>query len=315
MPLKSMGIMLALACGSAGCVETGYTASPAASGSSTQMPPADAPQTIPARFQLVVDVPSVRVQVEDEAVVLADASGARRLVIDGNEALFDGRIVTAHDATGRLELRVTERLCIGASSPTPWDYTGRLVLDGGAPVTGCGGPLPITGDDAKEVATGNGLSPHGGQASTQALIAVYGSAATRGIGSAVFTAEGATTATLEAQALERYRTFVGDGWNKRMRAWRGSFKELYRRASADKGAIDRELHAIKESELRGVVAAMIDDMESPATARAALAGAFDRPDVRELRLYSLGDGEQIAGVQVAAMYEGGNSVFLVMLLD
>jgi len=149
----------------------------------------------------------------------------------------------------------------------------------------------------------------------QSLIDLYGPAASSGMGSAVFAAQGVTSATMEGEALSRYRSFVGEGWDERASAWQGSFKELYRRTSGETGSIDAELHAIKDPALHGVVAVMIDDMEDPAAARAALAGAFDGPGVRELRLYSLGDGEQMSGVQIASLAEGGEAVFLIMLLD
>jgi len=149
----------------------------------------------------------------------------------------------------------------------------------------------------------------------QTLIDLYGPAASSGMGSAVFAAQGVTFATLESEALSRYRIFVGDSWDERASAWQGSFKELYRRASGETGSIDADLHAIKDPALRGVVAMMVDEMEDPAAARAALADAFDGSSVRDLRLYSLGDGEQMAGVQIASLAEGGEAVFLVMLLD
>lgn len=149
----------------------------------------------------------------------------------------------------------------------------------------------------------------------QTLIDLYGPAASSGMGSAVFTAQGVTSTTMENEALGRYRSFVGEGWDERSAAWQGGFKELYRRATGNTGAIDAELHAIKDPAVRGVVAMMIDEREDPAAARAALAGAFDGPNVRDLRLYSLGDGEQMAGVQIASLSESGEAVFLVMLLD
>lgn len=60
---------------------------------------------------------------------------------------------------------------------------------------------------------------------------------------------------------------------------------------------------------------MVDEMEDPAAARAALAETFDGAGVSELRIYSLGDGEQMAGLKVAALREGGDAVLLVMSLD
>lgn len=149
----------------------------------------------------------------------------------------------------------------------------------------------------------------------QSLIDVYGPAGSSGLGSAVFTAPGVTSGTLEAEARQRYQTFVGEGWGARAAAWQGGFKELYRRAPGATDGIVAQLHAIKDPALRGVVTAMIDDMENPDAARAALAAAFDYSGVRDLRLYALGDGEQMTGVQVAALNNEGNAIFLTMVLD
>lgn len=38
--------------------------------------------------------------------------------MDGNERLIDGRLVMAHDSTGRLEVRITERTCPDSMSDT-----------------------------------------------------------------------------------------------------------------------------------------------------------------------------------------------------
>ncbi len=149
----------------------------------------------------------------------------------------------------------------------------------------------------------------------QTLTAIYGPAASSGMGSAVFTAQGATADTLMTEAMAAYRHFVGESWDKRKDAWEAGFEEIYRRAPGDARGIDAELHALQAPALRGAVQMMVDEMEDPTAARAALAEAFDGAGVSELRIYSLGDGEQMAGLQVAALREGGEAVLLVMLLD
>ena len=104
-------------------------------------------------------------------------------------------------------------------------------------------------------------------------------------------------------------------WEAREAEWRAGFRELYQRPPGETRGIDVELHALKEPALRGVVTAMIDDLEDPAGARAALAAAFDGPTVADLRLYALGDGGQLAGVEVAARLADDRGLFLVLLLD
>ncbi len=64
----------------------------------------------------------------------------------------------------------------------------------------------------------------------QNLTALYGPAATSGMGSAVFTVHGATADSLMTEAMSAYRHFVGENWDKRKNAWEAGFKELYLRA-------------------------------------------------------------------------------------
>lgn len=79
--------------------------------------------------------------------------------------------------------------------------------------------------------------------------------------------------------------------------------------------IHRELNAQTDPALRSVVELLVDNMEDPAAARAALTGAFDGSGVSQLQLYALGDGEQYSGVEIAARSVDGQAMFLLLLLD
>lgn len=139
LPLLSSVVAIACACGgSAGRPQDAAASSPAA----PALPQADAPQAIPPTFVLSTNEPGWQARVESDVVVLTGLQGQRRLVIDRNEAVFDGRVVSAHDSTGTLELRVTDRLCMDSMSGAQFPYTGRLQLDSAGAVSGCGGPLP-----------------------------------------------------------------------------------------------------------------------------------------------------------------------------
>ena len=46
-----------------------------------------------------------------------------------------------------------------------------------------------------------------------------------------------------------------------------------------------------------------------------MVGVFDAPDVSALRIYALGDGEAMSGIEVAALRDTGEAVFLLVLLD
>ncbi len=102
-------------------------------------PVGDVQQSLPPTFDVATPAPGPRLQVRGGTLVLHEAGSERRLRIERNEALFDGRVVTARDAAGVVEVRITARLCFGdgdAQSP----YTARVLIGDAAPVMGCGGP-------------------------------------------------------------------------------------------------------------------------------------------------------------------------------
>jgi hypothetical protein len=152
-------------------------------------------------------------------------------------------------------------------------------------------------------------------AATAALEALYGPPSTAGFGSAVFQVRGIADSNLELAALGIYRSFLGDKWTRRESDWRGGFRLLYDRPATGGAGIIAELNALTDPALRSVVELLVDNMEDPAAARAALTGAFDDPRVRQLHLYAVGDGEQYSGVEIAARHADGQATFLILLLD
>lgn len=110
-----------------------------ADGEGVPPPVADAQQFLPAAFVVHLASPPRTLRVDGDTLVLTGPDGSRRLRVERNEALFDGRVVTARDAAGSVEVRVTQRLCLGeggAQSP----YTARVSIGDAAPLMGCGGP-------------------------------------------------------------------------------------------------------------------------------------------------------------------------------
>ena len=77
------------------------------------------------------------------------------------------------------------------------------------------------------------------------------------------------------------------------------------------------------AELRGIahrdavqsVPMILDNIANAEQARSALSAAFDDPAVKELAVYTLGDGEAMSGILVAGRNTDGAATFLVFLLD
>ena len=150
-----------------------------------------------------------------------------------------------------------------------------------------------------------------------ALEAAYGAPSQAGFGSAVFYEPLKAADKLDQAALAKYKYFVGDLWERYGEdAWMGPWKMVYTRPVDGKRDIVAELRGITDREARMSVEMILDGVDDAQKARAALSAAFDDPANTELKVYNLGDGEQMSGLIVAGLREGaGEATFLVFLLD
>lgn len=150
------------------------------------------------------------------------------------------------------------------------------------------------------------------------LEAAYGPPSQRGFGSAVFHEALRPADDLATAALAKYRHFVGPLWSRfGEQAWMGPWREVYSRPASARRDIVAELLAIEDREARGSVTLLLDAMENPKAARAALTGAFDDPAVTELRVFGIGDGAAMSGLLVAGRRgaAGDAATYVVVLMD
>lgn len=145
----------------------------------------------------------------------------------------------------------------------------------------------------------------------------FGGPSRGGFGSAVFLEMLPTPADLEQAALRTYRSFVGGLWERWGEdAWMGPWQEIYARPSDAARDIAAELRAIEDPSAASSVPMFLEPSRGADAARAALSAAFDDPSVTELRVYTIGDGEAMSGLLVAARRAGaGDATFVVFLMD
>jgi len=94
------------------------------------------------------------------------------------------------------------------------------------------------------------------------LEAAYGAASQAGFGSAVFYEQLKSADDLEKMALEKYRYFVGELWERYGQdAWMGSWKEVYARKSGVQQDIVAELRGIQDPEAMISVPMILDNLE------------------------------------------------------
>lgn len=150
-----------------------------------------------------------------------------------------------------------------------------------------------------------------------ALQAAYGPPSDAGFGSAVFYVVLGADATLEQAALDKYKAFTGELWQRfGEAAWMGPWKEVYARAPGAPADIVAELRGIIDRDAAISVPLILDEVDDAAAAHAALTAAYNDPAVTELRVFNLGDGAEMAGLLIAARREAtDDAIFLVFLLD
>jgi hypothetical protein len=149
------------------------------------------------------------------------------------------------------------------------------------------------------------------------LEAAYGASSQAGFGSAVFYEQMRASEDLEKLALEKYRYFVGDLWERYGEgAWMGPWKEVYARMAGLKRDIVVELRNIKDSDAAISVSMILDNIEGAEKARLALSSVYDHPAMTDLRVFNLGDAGAMSGILIAGRNnETGETIFLVFLLD
>ena len=149
------------------------------------------------------------------------------------------------------------------------------------------------------------------------LIEVFGGPSSSGFGSAVFFKQPATAASsLESSALDTYKAFVGEKWDRfGPDAWRGAWKLLYTRPAESTASILEELNAITDTAARLSADTLLNGHDQPDKARQALQRAFQHEAIRELRIYAIGDGAAMSGLLVAAVRADDQPLTLVFLMD
>jgi hypothetical protein len=148
------------------------------------------------------------------------------------------------------------------------------------------------------------------------LEAAYGGPSQAGFGSAVFYEPVKKGTTLDQAALQKYKYFVGELWERYgEKAWMSAWKQVYVRPAGIKHDIVTELRGIADPGMSGSVEMVLDVVENAEVARKALSNAYDDLQVVELKVYNLGDGAAMSGLLIAGRCSSGETLLLVFLYD
>ena len=148
------------------------------------------------------------------------------------------------------------------------------------------------------------------------LESIYGTPSQNGFGSAVFYESVEQADALEGAALKSYRYFVGNLWERfGEAAWMRPWRAVYIRQPGAKPDVVAELRAIADPDARLSIPMILDNLSDPAQAQKALSVAYDDAAVKNLAVYTLGDGEAMSGILVAGRRSTNETTFLVFLMD
>lgn len=133
-------------------------------------------------------------------------------------------------------------------------------------------------------------------------------------GSAVFFETDIEDGELSSRAIQYYRNFVGDLWQRfGEAAWMSGWAlVLARRGSGD---IVKELEQSDNRAVRTGAEMLLRVPDTEADRIAALRATFDDPAVTLVEVYAAGDGGAYSGLMVAGRRTNGEATLLVFLMD
>jgi len=96
-----------------------------------------------------------------------------------------------------------------------------------------------------------------------------------------------------------------------MKPW----KKVYHREVESMTGIVTELAAIADADAKRSIALLTEFIPDPAAGIKAMASAFDHRDVKDLSVFTIGDGEAMSGIMVTAIYSGSYCCSVIALMD
>ena len=144
----------------------------------------------------------------------------------------------------------------------------------------------------------------------------YGPPSQNGFGSAVFFETIGKDEPLEKAALEKYKYFAGETWDRFGEdAWMSGWKQVYTRQKGANHDVVAELRAIEDWDVSQSIPMILEGVKDADFGRFTLSKAFDATNVTELMVFNLGDGGAMSGVLIAGRRHNNEATFFVFLMD
>lgn len=150
----------------------------------------------------------------------------------------------------------------------------------------------------------------------KALEQVYGKPGSTGFGSSVFYNMSNQGASLTSIALGDYKLFMGEKWNPETEAtWLSGWKIVYERNTGTAPDIIRELNNIKDPDAKRSVPLLTELIENADQGKAALAAAFNHPNISHVAVFTVGDNAEMSGLILSGLYADQTACSVICLMD
>jgi hypothetical protein len=150
----------------------------------------------------------------------------------------------------------------------------------------------------------------------KALEDVYGKPCSAGFGSSVFYEISKQDVSLSSVALEVYKLFMGEKWNPETETtWLSGWKIVYERSPGTVPDILTELNTINDADAKRSVPLLTELIDNAEQGKAALAAAFNHPDISHVAVFKIGDNAEMSGLILSGLYADHAACSVICLMD
>jgi hypothetical protein len=150
----------------------------------------------------------------------------------------------------------------------------------------------------------------------ESLESKFGKPNSNGFGSSVFYELSRDEMKLDDIALEDYKLFMGDKWTDNSPIdWMGGWQKLYDRQTNGTGNIIDILNSFHTPDVHVHVPLLLEGPQNATETHQPLMDAFNHPDIDNVGIYKVGDGDALGGLMVTAKYNNGEACTVITLMD
>lgn len=147
---------------------------------------------------------------------------------------------------------------------------------------------------------------------------LFGGVSHAGSGSSVYRIGKENTGAIDSVAWTQFKEYLGPMYTDASAArWKKGWEKVYvRKVHPDSSKnINTELNQHKDPRVKSAVPLLLEFVQPVVKARQALAGVYNRKDIKELAIFLVGDGEAYSGLLIAGRYKDGTGCTLVAMSD